>query len=256
MSQRSAAMLNDLLYVIEGPFIHCPRCLHRWPIRAQIVQDLLCAECGYLIPQAYMSGYKEAPPVFVQFFGLPATGKTTYLNTLFSHLHEMDRLWEDFYAQPLTQFDMDSQTTLLLDRAQGRLADSTQKRTLVQMDVRITALKHMPRWGSRTIVAMDHSGEQFEKLLLDGKDMPFLLHTPVTILLLSLSDLVREGKRVTDLIYSYIHTLETYKGKLEPGQRRLIISFSKADLLQNLPPDLQNYLINDNLYLELQNDPD
>ncbi|HVU68391.1 MAG TPA: hypothetical protein VHD63_14730, partial [Ktedonobacteraceae bacterium] len=109
------------------------------------------------------------------------------------------------------------------------------------------------RWGSRTLVIMDHAGEQFAQLNLDLGEIPFLQHTPITILLLSLDDLTNAGKRVDDLITSYLNTLRMYHVHLARQHRQLIIAFSKADLLANLPPELSSYLSSDTAHFSLTN---
>jgi len=110
----------------------------------------------------------------------------------------------------------------------------------------------MVRWGSRFLVLMDHAGEQFEKLVIDVAEIPFLQHTPVTILLLSLPDLTRDKQRVDNLINSYITSLEENGVNFAKERRQLIIVFSKADLIPDLPPELSRYLSQDITYLSLK----
>src|SRR5258708_39712149 len=99
-------MMNRILDFIEGPYIYCPRCLKRIPTRSIANQDIACEECNFVIPFAYIHGCKNAPPVFVQLFGLPAAGKTTFLDMLRLHLLDMDQVWKDYFPQPITQLDM------------------------------------------------------------------------------------------------------------------------------------------------------
>jgi len=248
-------MFDYILDFIMGRFIYCPRCLKRLPIWSEVTQDMSCEGCQYLIPLAYITGCREAPPVFVQVFGLPGSGKTTFLDMLGLLLHDMDHVWQEseYYFRPLTQQSMEHTTTLLTQRGQGVLAGSTVRRALNQTEVLIFYLRNMPRWGSRTLVIMDHAGEQFAQLNLDLEDIPFLQHTPITILLLSLSDLMSTGKRVDDLITSYLSTLKMHNVHLDRQRRQLIIAFSKADLLSNLPPELGGYLSRDTSHLLLIN---
>src|SRR5437016_571691 len=101
-------MLNRVLDFIEGQFVYCPRCLKRLPIRSQVYQDVPCEDCHFAIPLAYIRECKNAPPVFIQLFGLTGVGKTMFLDMLRLHLYDLDRAWgaSGFYALPITQLDM------------------------------------------------------------------------------------------------------------------------------------------------------
>lgn len=237
-----------------GREITCPRCFR--PVRRPktVEKYLVCRECQFPIPMTYVRDLKEMPPVFVQLFGLSAAGKTTFLDMLRLHLYDMDQVWRDsgFFVQPVTQLDMDHRVILETQRNQGILAPSTYKRDRNQNEVYIMALKHMARWGSRFLVLMDHAGESFGTLVIPVEEIPFLQHTPVTIVLLSLPDLLREGRRVNDVLNSYITSLENYKVNFNRDLRQLIIVFSKADLLPDLPREANEYLSRDTIYAALR----
>src|SRR5204862_1692733 len=64
--------------------------------------------------------------------------------------------------------------------------------------------------------------------------------------------LLKEGKRVDDLVTNYMLSLENYGINFAKERRQLIIVFSKADLLDDLPSELQNYLSSDTLYSSLK----
>lgn len=237
---------------IFGTGVQCPRCLTVFRAPSKPEEILPCKECKFDIPMAYQRDYKKIPPVFVQLIGLSAAGKTTFLDMLRLHLYDMDQLWPEFYAQPITQLDADHRVTLLQERERGILAGSTNKRERNQNEAYIMALKNMPRWNSRFLVLMDHAGEQFLNLTIRAEDMPFLQHTPVAIVLLSLSDLEREGKRVDDLVTNYITTLEKKKVNFAKERRQLIIVLSKADMIDNLSLEIQDYLSRDTLYMDIR----
>jgi hypothetical protein len=238
-----------------GTDIQCPRCLKSFRAPSNVDKELPCKVCKFVIPFAYLRDYKQTPPVFIQLVGLTAAGKTTFLDMLRLHLYDMDQVWRDsgFYAQPITQLDMDHKVTLLTEREKGIMPGSTPKRDRDQNEVYIMSLKHMVRWNSRFLVLMDHSGEQFVELDIKVEEIPFLQHTPVAIVLLSLSDLAREGKRVNDLVTSYITTLEKKGVNFARERRHLIIVLSKADIISNLAPELNDYLSKDTIYMALHN---
>jgi hypothetical protein len=200
-----------------------------------------------VLPLAYITACQLAPPVFVQVFGLPGSGKTTFLDTLGSLLLDLDQVWQEsaYYARPLTEQTAEHTTTLPGRGGTRALATSTPRRSLVQARVLIFSLRNMPRWGSRTMVVMDHAGEQFASLNLDLEEIPFLQHTPLTILCLSLHDLTSAGRRIDDLITTYLSTLKMHNVHPAGQRRQLIITFSKADLLSHLPAELSSYLSSD-----------
>lgn len=234
--------------------ITCPRCFRHVRLPKAIDKYLVCKECRFSIPMNYVRDLKGMPPVFVQLFGLSAAGKTTFLDMLRLHLYDMDQVWRssEFFVQPVTQLDMDHRVILETQRNQGILAPSTYKRDRNQNEVYIMALKNMPRWGSRSLVLMDHAGESFGTLVIPVEEIPFLQHTPVTIILLSLPDLFSEGKRVNDVLNSYVTSLENYKVNFSKDLRQLIIVFSKADLLPDLPAEINDYLSRDTIYAALR----
>src|SRR5437588_10288971 len=117
-------MFDYILDFIMGRFIYCPRCLKRLQIRSEVTQDMTCEGCQYLIPRAYITGCQEAPPVFVQVFGLPLSGKTTFLDMLSLLLQGMDQVWREsgYYSRPLTQQTVEHTTILRTSRIRGHLA--------------------------------------------------------------------------------------------------------------------------------------
>ena len=134
---------------IFGTDIQCPRCLRRVRIPSKIEKGQVCQECKFLLPLAYVRDYKQMRPVFVQLFGLTAAGKTMFLDMLRLHLYDMDRVWRStgFFAQPITQIDMEHKDVLQAERADGTLPGSTPKRDRDQNEVYIMSLKHMVRWA-------------------------------------------------------------------------------------------------------------
>jgi hypothetical protein len=99
---------------------------------------------------------------------------------------------------------------------------------------------------------MDHPGEYFHGLNIPMEQTPFLRYTPVTILLLSRSDMEKEGKRMEDLVNSYVTSLEMIGVNFAQERRKVIIVFNKADLIANLPQPLYDYLMSDTIYMSLR----
>lgn len=245
-------MLNSLRDIIFDDIV-CPRCLARLKNWRDAPQSFRCQVCNFPVPLAYLNEAKITPPIFIQLLGLTASGKTTFLDMLRLHLYDMSKLWPHSFAQPITQLDFEHRIILQTQRAQGVLAPSTATRNRDQNEVYIMQLHDMDRWNSHFLVLMDFSGEQFDKQLIPVEEIPFLCHTPVAIMLLSLHDMERERRRADELLGSYIHTLESHHVKFSRARRQLIIVFNKADLISNLPPKVSDYLQNDQTYALLSN---
>ncbi|HVB24380.1 MAG TPA: hypothetical protein VNG51_20750 [Ktedonobacteraceae bacterium] len=232
--------------------IVCPRCLEPLKNWKNAPQPFHCQNCRCIIPLSYLREVKKTPPIFVQLFGLTGVGKTMFLDMLRLQLYDMANLWSRAFASPITQLDMDHREILLTERRHGTLASSTASRSRDQNEVYIMQLKNMDRWNSHFLVLMDFSGEQFNTLEIAAEDIPFLCRIPVTIMLLSMPDMNRQDKTVESLMDSYITTLKNNGVNFSRTQRHLIIVFNKADLIRNLPPEINDYLQRDQIYTLLK----
>lgn len=234
----------------------CPRCVE--PLRnpktwKEAPQSTSCPNCHFPIPSAYLRDAKKTPPVFVQLMGLTRVGKTTFLDMLRIQLYDMSKMWPGSFALPITQPDAYHRQTLRTERMSGTLASSTVPRGRDQNVVYIMQLMNMERWNSHFLALMDFSGEQFNTLHIAIEDVPFLRWTPTTIMLLSLTDMEREGKTVDELLITYVTTLELHGVNFAKMPRQLIIVFNKADIIRNLPPEVDHYVKNDQSYLLTSN---
>lgn len=237
--------------------IPCPRCLE--PLRSlkawrdDTSQHFPCPTCSFPIPPAYLRDARKMSTVFVQLMGLTAVGKTTFLDMLRLQLYEMSKMWPGSYAVPVTQSDAQHRTILQTQRAQGSLAPGNTRRSRDQNEVYIMQLMKMERWNSHFLALMDFAGEQFDTLHIAVEDVPFLRHTPVTIMLLSLPDMPRQGRTMDELIINYVTTLKAHGVNFSRTPRQLIIVFNKADLIPNLPTMVNDYLQSDQIYTLMRN---
>jgi hypothetical protein len=206
---------------------------------------------GFSIPLLYLQESGQAPPVFLQLFGLTSSGKTTFLDMLRLYLYNMDQVWSGFSNQALTRLDMDHKAMFIQECKRGVIPGSTVKRERNQNEAYMMSLKNMLRWASRQLVLMDHAGEQFADIYINPQEIPFLGKTPVTILLFNLPDFVGTGKKVDDLVNSYTLSLKKNGVRLAREDRQLILFFNKADLVPDLPRRLQDSLNADTLYSTL-----
>jgi len=195
------------------------------------------------------------PPVFIQLMGLTGVGKTAFLDMLRITLYDMSVIWSGFFMQPITQIDFEHRPILARYRINGQLDVGTVMRARNQNEAFIMGAQNMPRWGSHFLVMMDHAGEQFEPLKIDTNDVPFLQHVPVTIFLVALDDLMNMGKSIADMLTSYVATMRDSKVKahFQRERREIIFVINKADRIAHLAPELQNYILGDNLYQKTRN---
>lgn len=101
------------------------------------------------------------------------------------------------------------------------------------------------------MVVRDCAGEIFDKLTIPVEQAPYLLHVPTTLFIISIPDLqtdVSRGKKLDDLLTSYISTMVKHKVDFKSSKRSIIIVFSKADeMIAELPQKLVRYLENDEI---------
>jgi hypothetical protein len=115
-------------------------------------------------------------------------------------------------------------------------------------------LSGMERWGSRTLVMRDVAGESFNNLAFPIEKVPYLMHVPTVMMMVSVHDEKEGIKTMDQLMNGYFTTLiknekmlkEVQKRKYTRVQRKVIVVLSKADLIfKELPSNLQNYLQTD-----------
>jgi len=226
--------------------IICPRCLSEVRVDTRNPKDTKC-NCDYVIPQLYVREYAVALPVYIQMFGWSQSGKSTWLDVLRLHLYGITKIWSDSYVEAVAQIDIDHKQILRTERVKGLMPGATPKKTRDQNEVYLNLLKSGQRWSSRLIVIMDHAGESFERLDVPVKEIPFLLGTPTTIMLICLPDMEMTGKTFFEVVQIYVRALENYGVNFKKAGRRLVIVFSKADMIINLPINLREYLETDEL---------
>lgn len=227
----------------------CPGCLARVRVTDETKQT--CPNCSREIPIIYIQDYEKAPPIYIQVFGWTGHGKTFFLDSLRLIMMGMNPLWSNsgYYYQSLTQLDLETETALLNERQKGVPAGSTQRKTRDQNEVYIMKLQSMALWGSRMLVIMDQPGENFEKLAVPVKEIPYLVNTETTIMLISLNDLIANGgQNVAQLLNIYIQALLNAKVNFAKARRKLVIALTKADKIKGLPVSLKNYLADDTVW--------
>jgi hypothetical protein len=220
----------------------CPYCLTEHYFGKKKVD--LCPKCKSELPVGYLNNYEQVTPFFIQLIGWSAAGKTTYLQSLTLILKKMERFWDGYICTALTETTLQFMRNVKSYEADGALPIATQ---LQLQDAYIMALNGMQRWGKRTLVVRDVAGEHFNSLQFPLEFMPYLLHAPVSIMMISLADeRNRKNFSIDELLHSYVSTLERHKKSANTSKSKVIVALSKADkLLTELPNDLQRYLQDD-----------
>ena len=237
----------------EQVHIECPRCLHNINLDKPKIKPnatVPCPECHYGIPPKYALEYRSAYPIFIQLFGWSQVGKSMFLDVLRLMLY-MHPIWPEFTCDAITQLDFDHKATLLSQRVNGDIPNATLIRERDQNEPYIMLLNDMQRWNSRFLVMLDHAGEQFQNFSVPEGEIPFLQHCPTTIMLYSLSE-KRSGRRIEDLMSTYINSLESYGVDFRKTPRKLVVVFTKGDTVTNIPENLTYYLNSDETWQQLE----
>lgn len=233
----------SLLSFFRGDSVVCPFCLteNRYSKRLDN-----CLKCGVALPVQYMSNYKEALPFYVQLIGWSRVGKTVYLQTLALMLKKMERFWGNNYVcSPLTETTLGFMENVKTYEVDGEMPYPTQVKL---HDAFIMLLQGMERWGGRTLVTRDVAGENFmSNMQFPVEFMPYLVHVPVSIMMISIPDLKAEKKQsVENLMNSYVDTLARHRPNYKSANLKVIVVLSKADKFKNeLPNELKDYLESD-----------
>ena len=217
--------------------IMCPYCLTEIVSRNDVNK---CPSCGAQFDPLYIEKYAEAKPCFVQIIGWSQVGKTVFMQSLTLLLSKIGKYWhQNFYNAAETE------ETLLYTR---NINESNLQ------DAYIMLLSGMERWGSRTLVMRDVAGELFNTLAFPIEKVPYLMHVPTVMMIVSMHDMKDGVKTMDQLMAGYFTTLvknekilkEAQKRNYKRVQRNVIVVLSKADLIfKELPSNLQNYLQTD-----------
>lgn len=223
--------------------IICPYCLAELRTRGN-PDD--CPSCKLALPVQYVHEYEQHPPFFTQVFGWSRAGKTVFQYAMTLMLMKMGNIWPRYAYSPATEETLKKTQEINEYLQNGKMPPMTQ---LGEQDVYVMLLRNMERWGGRTLVLRDCAGEIFDNLEVPVDQAPFLLNAPTTFMFLSLPDLPNsKGRSIEMLLGNYINTMMKNKVNFAREQRKLVVVFTKADLIQDLPANLRNYLINDPLW--------
>lgn len=231
----------------------CPRCLVELEIDQRHL-EISCPNCFFQIPGTYVANFTSAPPFFIQVFGWTNHGKTIYLDALRLILSEMHDVWDSYVYQPINEIAKWREQEIHEERRYGVPASSTHRRFLQQNDANLVLIDNLPRWGSRTLVVMDHAGEFFHGFDIPVDEMPYLTGVPITFMMISLPMLLSDAEfgnltssRIDWLLNIYISALLSKGIDFTKNPRKLVVIFTLGDMVQILPDPIKDYLLSDKL---------
>jgi hypothetical protein len=229
----------------------CPHCLAE--IRSWNKPER-CPKCKGKLPVQYVDDFDGHPPFFAQVFGWSRVGKTVFLSALTLMLIKMSKVWPRYRHSAATDASQRKVQEINEYLAKGKMPNLTQ---LGPQEVYIMVLGNMERWGSRALVTRDCAGEIFDSMEVPVEQAPYLLNAPTTFMLISLPDLPSSGGRSMDMLMNnYINTLMKHGVDFKKERRKLVVVFTKGDIISDLPPNLQNYLVSDPLWAAVNSPSD
>jgi len=233
------------MFFLKSRRFICPYCLAE--IRGgKDLQHCPISICKKELPVQYVHDFEEHQPFFVQVFGWSRVGKTVFLSALTLMLIKMSKVWPQFHYSAATDVSQRKVQEINEYLANGHMPPVTQ---MGEQEVYVMLLKNMELWGGRTLVIRDCPGEIFDTLQVPVDQAPYLLNAPTTFMFISLPDLPKSGGRSMNmLLENYVNTLMKNGVDFKKEKRKIVVVLTKADLIDNLPPNLRNYLISDPIW--------
>jgi hypothetical protein len=219
--------------------IVCPYCITNISLGED---ERNCLYCKRSIPSSYKENYKQARTALVPIVGWSGMGKTVLLASCLHMLQRLGEIWDDYYILHETQDTLTQHRMLMshLSRSEWPTATSPTSTTPL-----IISLHKMVRWGNMGLVLHDLAGEVFSTLEISEDKFHLLESADTSLVVYSIKDLEDLHERSMDeLLMSY----RSATLRVEQGKRRrkvMIIALTKADLLDDLPEELQTYLKDD-----------
>lgn len=235
MAFRITKISEVVMFLFGTKKLLCPYCMAEIRYNKTISN---CPNCKKSLPNFYVQKFDQAAPVFFPIIGWTGVGKTVYIHSLLSVLNGLSKYWEKFYLQPCNEEALSSlkNTEYLFNTGNMPMATPIE----VQQP-NILIMNEMLRWGSRSLVISDNSGEIFNRLEFEISYFPYLFASPLTMMMV---DLDQADRNPYDLFSSFNITLQRHQNKTI--NRQVTVILSKADLYFNqLPFELKNYLVED-----------
>lgn len=228
--------------------VWCPYCLQTEKVQIKRGEPTI-SQCGEELSRDYLEAVRDKPPVVLVTIGMSGHGKTTYVESLSIVLEKLAKV------VPGARVDyLDTNTSLDIQSIRTRSTQGELNRPTVNrpgQTIFKPLLLDVANFMGRThnpVAIYDVSGEAFA---MDNRDVldkaaPPLKQASVIWFLVSVRDLRRnvEGQSIVDLINVYRRAMEQLQAS-EKG-RHLLVYYTKADeVAAELPPRVQQYIMND-----------
>lgn len=229
-----------------APVIHCPFCLRENPYS----NGSRSCVCGKEAPTAYLNEIATTKPLWVHTVGFTGHGKTVYLSLLMSLIEKIAYIWPGSYSRPLNDDALEHIRECREKIKEGVMPVKTVQLADFPTPV-LTQLKSMKRWEDRCLIIHDLAGEDYSTIQSTSESGQFIKFAPTSLFLISLSEIGKSGNynSISDLFHIYISALERMNASI--SGRNIIIVYTKADMLDNLPERVYQYLTDDILWDDL-----
>lgn len=224
------------------PPIRCPFCLLENPYQPES-RD--CSSCGRESPVAYIKEFSETKPLWVHTVGFTGHGKSVYLSLLLSYIEKMSYLWSNAYYRPLND---DALGNIQANRNRINNGIMPEKTNVADFPIPVLMqLKNMKRWKDRCLIMHDLAGENYGTIQKTSEAGKFISFASTSLFMISLEEIVRvNSHKVSDLFDIYLSALERMNS--EVVGRNIVVVYTKADILTNLPDRVSQYLQDDHLW--------
>lgn len=222
--------------------LDCPIC------RQEIsLEDRTCPNCKSEVPQLYASNWGQGKLISVPTVGATNHGKTVFLQAL---IHTLDDLsdsgcWSGITIEPANEITNAWIREIRRARKEGRLPEPTQ---LKAEEALILLIQNIPLWGTRLLVIRDVAGEAYDKSFrFHESQRAFCQVAKCAFVVIDINDLDASPELTLDsMLLGYVRSLEAAGSKVVGEMRKIVIVFSKADMLrEKLPTHLAEYIDND-----------
>ena len=190
---------------------------------------------------------ESIPPSSLEVFALPGHGRTSFLWAMLFTLRQLSRVWPGYLCWPLDAESGRSLVDIHQQLRDGHLpepwsAQSVSRRYALH-------LRNMNPWGERFFVVWDRPDPAFSsERQSDTAQMGTVDWNRPALWLLSLADLDDVPGRFLDLTLDNLIRVRHGSGEVaREHPLRLILVFTKADSIPDLPTVLRAYLKEDPL---------
>jgi Double-GTPase 2 len=225
----SRAAISSLSHVDLA--MRCPYCLDA---ASQFIRDARtnlhhCQSCRSQIPKAYLEA-DDKLHLTAGVVGFSGHGKTVYLTSLFSVLKHSSKYWAGYYYRSLDDYTHRVIYEQVPRFERGELPESTPVNFPSPALVQYHSL---PVFDEAFIGYYDTAGEVFRQVEQIARAGYFVAHSDAVLFIISIPDIAsgRADDEMSELLDTYIRAAEDRLAGHIKARQRLIVIFTKSDLL-------------------------